>query len=225
MDMSSSVKWVYAPLCEPRLPLKILPHEAYSTILTVNANEDTMVRKCYCPLSITAVVGKQDHKHQIVAATDAFWTTTRTAVEPADAFRVDMRLDDGCKIVVGAPLTINLDISNLSPDTRQLMLLVDSDSASKRASGSSGRWAIVSEKGGYKFGIAGPDGERDLLPVDNALLLGDVKGHSSIKARLRVIPLLPGTINLPNFKLMENRTGKRYSCIHRMQAVVSPSLD
>jgi hypothetical protein len=213
-DMSNFVKWGFAEQSDPQLPLTLKPNEAFSTILTVDASEDSLSRRCCCPLSITAVIGKKDHRYHIVAATEAVWTTSRAAVEPADTFRVDMNLQDGGECTVGAPLTVNMEISNLSAESRQLMLLVDNNNTT-------GRWSIVSEKEGYKFGFGGPDGERELLAVDAALRLGELKGHSSTKAKLRVIPLREGTLSIPNFQLVDSRTGKRYSCVHRLQVVAA----
>ena len=241
-DMSNAVKWGYAPSCDPKLPLTVMPNETYSAILTVDAREDSLSRRCYCPLSLTATVGTHDNCH-IVAATDAHWTTSRAAVEPADSFLVDMSLDgDGAAgedgrdppCVVGSPLTVSVEITNLSTESRQLMLLVDSSDSStalsKKASGSSSsssgsggsnRWAIVSEIEGYKFGVVGPPDrdQQELLVVDAALLLGELKGQSSTKARLRVIPLREGCLSIPNFILGDSRSGKRYNCVHKLQAV------
>ena len=221
IDMSNSIMWGFAPSCEPKLPLTLLPNEAHSVILTVDAREDSLSRRCYCPLSITATIGKHDNYHT-VAATDAHWTTSRAALEPADSFLIDMSLDDDNECVVGSPLTVNMEISNLSTEARQLMLLVDSSDASSvsKKSGPSSRWAIVSEIEGYKFGVVGPDDrDQELLVVDAALLLGELKGQSSTKARLRVIPLREGALSIPNFKLVDSRSGKRYNCVHKLQAV------
>jgi len=226
-DMSHFVVWGYAPNSDPKLPLTLLPNEAYSVVLTVDAREDSQSRRCLCPLSITATVGKQDSYH-IVAGTDAYWTTSRAAVEPADSFLVDLSLgsegDGGECCVVGSPLTVNMEISNLSPESRQLMLLVDSsidtNSSNAKKGASSNRWAIVSEVEGNKFGVGGPDDrDQELLVVDAALMLGELKGQSSTKARLRVIPLREGSFSIPNFKLVDSRSGKRYICVHKLQAV------
>lgn len=213
-DMSNNVQWAYAPKSDPQLPLTILPKETFATILSVHANEDSLVRRCVCPLSITAVVGK----NSIVAVTEATWTTSRSAVEPADSFRVDMSLGDTAEYIVGAPLQVNIEITNLSTESRQLMLIVESETPKKSV--------VVSEKGGYKFGLwgmpsnSGLEYDQALLAVDAALLLGEVKGQSSTRAKLRVIPLQEGTLSIPNFKLVDSRTGKRYNCIHKLQAVV-----
>jgi hypothetical protein len=213
-DMSSNVQWSYAPKSDPRLPLVLLPKETFATVLLVHANEDSLVRRCVCPLSVTAIVGK----NSIVAATEATWTTSRSAVEPADSFRFDMSLADGAECIVGAPLQVNMEITNLSTESRQLMLIVESETPKKTV--------VVSEKGGYKFGLWGMpsntslEHDQELLAVDAALLLGEVKGQSSTRAKLRVIPLREGTLSIPNFKLVDSRTGKRYNCIHKLQVVV-----
>ena len=59
--------------------------------------------------------------------------------------------------------------------------------------------AVVSEVNGYTFGVWGLSGDDDgttrhhrdheLLAVDAALLLGEVKGQHSIEAELRFVPL------------------------------------
>ena len=226
-DMSHSVMWGYAPYSDPKLPLTLLPNEAYSVIMTVDAREDSQSRRCYCPLSISATVGKQDSYH-IVAATDAYWTTSRAAIEPADSFLIDLSLGDGAdesneQCVVGSPLTVNVEITNLSSEPRQLMLVLDSasESSTRKSTGPSNRWGLVTEVEGYKFGVGGPDDrDQELFVIDAALLLGELKGQSSTRARLRAIPLREGSLNIPNFKLVDNRTGRRYSCIHKLQVVV-----
>ena len=153
-----------------------------------------------------------------MAAVDAPWQTARTGIEPADAFRVEMQVDQA-NHVVGSPLAIGLEVFNLSAETRNVMLLVDSGERK-----SSNKWAIISEKEGTKFGVGRAESSKqDLLPVDNALLLGDIRGHSSTRTQLRVLLLREGTVDIPNFKLVDSRTGKRYSCIHKLRAVVNGS--
>lgn len=246
-DMSKSVKWGYAQKSDPRLPLTLERHEAFSTILTVDASEDTFSKICSCPLSITAIIGNknQDRHYYVVAAVEAQWTTSPAAIEPSDSFRIEMSFADDMPCIVGAPLTVLLDVYNLSMEPRHLMLLVDgvltssqtasnnanSLSPTSRRNSTTTKSVVVSEQGGYKFGIWGlspvstpardtPDErEFDLIAVDVALLLGEVKGQSSTKAKLRVVPLTEGTLRLPSFKLVDNRTGRRYNCIHRLDAI------
>lgn len=215
-DMSSVVQWGYAPGCAPDLPLTLQPHQATAVCLTIDASQDTMSRLCACPVFITAdVVLGREERHEIVATSQARWQTARTAVEPADAFRVDLRLEaNDERLVVGSPVTIALQIANMHSEVKQLMLLVDQPLGS-------GKWSIVAEKGGQKFGLVGGEEDRaGLMVVDNALILGEVKGHGSKDAHIRIIPLEEGTIDIPNFKLIDSRTGKRYACIHKLQALV-----
>jgi len=91
---------------------------------------------------------------------------------------------------------------------------------------------IVSEVNGYTFGVFGLSGEDDgtvrysrdheLLAVDTALLLGEVRGKNSIEAELRFIPLKVGTLDVPNLKLYDKCTDQWYDCVHPLQIV---SLD
>jgi hypothetical protein len=295
-DMSKFVRWGYVSKTEPALPLTLRPNEAYATIITVDASEDVYSsRMCSCPLSITALVGsnsiastetsssdysdQQQRRYSVVAAVDAMWSTSPAPTEPADAFRIEMSFEnDNPYCVVGSTLTVLLDIYNLSIETRQLMLLIDtgysttttsttavstpgntSKSTTGRAvatvvpatpgsrhipSGTT-KSLVVSDHGGYKFGVWGlssrslsnapssssttsnrdtPDEkDSDMLAVDVALLLGEVKGLTSTKAKLRVVPLQEGVLRIPTFKLVDSRSGQRYNCYHRLYAIVSSS--
>lgn len=208
-DMSKIAKWSFSK-SDPILPLKIKPNEAYSSVLTVFAKEDMLARQCSCPLSITAFV---HGRHEIVAAVDAVYHTARSAAEPSDGLGVQMHVETET-VRVGAPLFLGLEVSNLSFETRQLMLTIDRES-------NANKWAVVSEVQGQKFGISGPEEGQDLLAVDAALVLGELKGNSSTRATLRLIPLRPGALSLPNFRFIDHRTGKRYYCAHKLQAVAS----
>mmetsp|Transcript_14643 Transcript_14643/g.22349 ORF Transcript_14643/g.22349 Transcript_14643/m.22349 type:complete len:95 (-) Transcript_14643:76-360(-) len=66
--------------------------------------------------------------------------------------------------------------------------------------------AVVSEVNGYTFGVWGlsedDDGtsrhnrDHELLAVDAALLLGEVKGQHSVDAELCFVPLRKGTLDM-----------------------------
>jgi len=261
-DMSKIVKWTYAPQCDPNLPLQIAPNEAFSTIISVDATEDRRSRTFASPISVTACVGtlaevageaQEDDGgvrrrrgvrssgggNSIVVASQVNWTTCRAAVEPSDAFRLDMTLDENEKGVVGSPMTVHLEISNLSTDSRDLMVLVDN-------TGEVGKTAVLSEVEGSKFGVWGllagvEDGvsnnstvpamraaaaqsvARELLTVDVALLVGELKGSASKKASLRFIPLKEGTLSVPNLKLYDRRRGRWYTAVHNVRLVVEPA--
>ena len=89
--------------------------------------------------------------------------------------------------------------------------------------------AVVSEVNGYTFGVWGLSGDDDgttrhhrdheLLAVDAALLLGEVKGQHSIEAELRFVPLREGTLPVPNLKLYDKRGMKWYNCVHTLKIV------
>jgi len=91
--------------------------------------------------------------------------------------------------------------------------------------------AIVSEVNGYTFGVWGLSGDDDgttrhnrdheLLAVDAALLLGEVKGQHSVDAELRFVPLREGTLDVPNLKLYDKTEGKWYNCMHLLKIVAA----
>lgn len=233
-DMSKFVKWGFVPRTEPQLPLTLLPYDAYSTVLTIVAGEDLRSRSFVSPMSVTAVVGDSQH---VLVATDAKWMTGRIAVEPADAFRIDMDVAQKSSYV-GAPLVVSLRVLNLSTETRDLMLLMAKDDDKHHSHGTPVRHgngsvntAVVSEVNGYTFGVWGLSGDDDgttrhnrdheLLAVDAALLLGEVKGQHSVDAELRFVPLREGTLDVPNLKLYDKTGGKWYNCIHKLQIVAA----
>jgi hypothetical protein len=91
--------------------------------------------------------------------------------------------------------------------------------------------AVVSEVNGYTFGVwglsHGDDGttrhhrDHELLAVDAALLLGEVKGQHSIEAELRFVPLREGTLDVPNLKLYDKRAARWYNCVHTLKIVAA----
>ena len=93
--------------------------------------------------------------------------------------------------------------------------------------------AVVSEVNGYTFGVWGLSGDDDgttrhhrdheLLAVDAALLLGEVKGQHSIEAELRFVPLREGTLDVPNLKLYDKRQQRWYNCVHTLKIVAKQS--
>lgn len=325
IDMSRAVRWGYAPGTAPDLPLVIKPHEAYATVIQIDAGEELRSRAFWSPVAVTALVGGDDdgddddnhekaktptggegtseggkgdgttaaavrRKSLVVASTDARWTTARVAWEPADAFRVDMSLAESrCK--VGAPLVVTLRVLNLSHESRDLMLLMAKDEEGRSSAPTSGgggggglahrggrvvgrhhphhrqhqqhppprhyrppqqgagrqssptqggpnppptpsggvNTAVVSEVNGYTFGVWGLSGDDDgttrhnrdheLLAVDAALLLGEVKGQHTIEAELRFVPLREGTLDVPNLKLYDKTGGRWYNCVHMLKIV------
>jgi hypothetical protein len=233
IDMSKHVKWGFGGGTEPSFPLKINPHEAFSLVLTIDAGEDLRSRSFFSPITVTAIV---DSGFSVVETADALWTTGRIAVEPADAFRIDLSLQQSSSCFVGAPLVVALRVLNLSTETRDLMLVMAKDDEKYGSSASSSKHgsvntAIVSEVNGYTFGVWGLSGDDDgtvrhnrdheLLAVDAALLLGEVKGQHSVDAELRFVPLREGTLDVPNLKLYDKTEGKWYNCMHMLKIVAA----
>jgi len=227
-DMSKSVRWMYKDQCDPGLPLVLHPHEAISTIVLIDASEDRKTRTFSSPLSVTSHVGGAVDT-TLVAAAQVTWTTCRAALEPSDTFRVDLSLAESCG-VVGAPSIVNLEITNHSPENRDVMILLENSGEVGVEKTKAVKTAVVSEKAGQKFGVWGlvddgmaeiPEGiDRELLSMDVALLVGEIKANQSTKAALRFIPLKEGTIAIPKLKLIDRRRGKWYSAAHKLRLVV-----
>jgi len=232
-DMSKYVKWGFAPRTDLKLPLVMNPNESFSTILTIDAGKDLTSCSFFSPISITAVVGDT---WTVVESMDVCWRTGRIAVEHANAFRVDLSLAQS-SCYVGAPLVVTLRVLNLSTDTRDLMLLMAKDEEKNSSSAAysskieSVNTAVVSEVNGYTFGVWGLSGDDDgtarhsrdheLLAVDAALVLGEVKGQHSVDAELRFVPLREGTLDVPNLKLYDKIERKWYNCVHSLKLVAA----
>ena len=191
IDMSNHVKWGYAPQTEPQLPLVLLPHEAYSVIIHVEAMNDSRSQTFASPISITAVVGDEaesSRRPNAVVTTDAQWTTGRVTVEPSDAFRIELNLRES-NCCVGAPFVVSVRVCNLSEVTRDLLLVMPKSGDAKADSKDPSIPPAVSQANGYTFGVWGLSGdenissdvnsndEQDLIAVDAALKLGEVKGQ------------------------------------------------
>mmetsp|Transcript_31680 Transcript_31680/g.53631 ORF Transcript_31680/g.53631 Transcript_31680/m.53631 type:complete len:684 (-) Transcript_31680:43-2094(-) len=281
VDMSRRVRWGFLPGSAPELPLVLGPHEAYSTVIQIDAGEDVRSRMFNSPVTVNAMIGNctsptstttNDDTERVMVTADARWTSSRVGVENSDAFRLDMYLRGGLETVcVGAPIVVSLRVLNLSMEPRDLMLLMAKDgegrnsglqwerpadeSRSRRGSqilrtktmlhnrdhpsnttspskdNRSFNTAVVSEVNGYTFGVWGLAGDDDgttrhhrdheLLAVDAALLLGEVKGQHSIEAELRFVPLREGTLDVPNLKLYDKRVGRWYNCVHTLKIVAA----
>jgi hypothetical protein len=234
LDMSQSVKWGFVdPSTDPQLPLKLQRNETYSTVMFVDAishdGDATEVGRLYCcSFSVTAALGKvQERGKHIMASTNTDWSTRRSAVEPADSFRVTVAMNedatgvagDHVAAVVGTPLVLHVDIANLSVEARRIKLDVES-------CGGMDQWKVYSDSDGCKFGLVDANVgvvDQELVAMDSALLLGEIAGRASTRAKLRLIPLREGTLCIPNINLVDEQTGRRYVCVHRLEAVVAAS--
>jgi hypothetical protein len=245
-NMTKAVQWGYAPKTELCLPLTLNPRDAYTTVITVNAAEKMLSRSFVSPVSVTGVVGKEVaandvsssasyRRQQVVVAGEAQWMTRLVAVEPADAFRIDMKVQQS-EVNVGEPMVVALRIFNLSLEPRDLMLLMAKDDQKDfTPKHDAVNTAVVSEVNGYTFGVWGISGEDDgtvrlnrdheLLAVDAALLLGEVMGQHAADAELRFVPLREGTLKVPNWKLYDKSAGRWYNCVHKLKIVAKANSD
>eukprot|EP00934_Nitzschia_sp_Nitz4_P000421 Nitzschia sp. Nitz4//scaffold20_size174350//36484//44038//NITZ4_002087-RA/size174350-processed-gene-0.262-mRNA-1//1//CDS//3329541764//421//frame0 len=242
-NMTNAVRWSFVPEAALRLPLTLNPHDAYSTVLNISAGEEVHSRIFVSPVSVTGVVGRFGtdldsmpetlSRHRVVVAADAHWATEIVAVEPTDAFRIFMEVEKS-EVALGQPLAVKLKIFNLSMEPRNLMLLMakEDGSAPATAKDEAVNSAIVSESGGYTFGVWGISGEddgtirlnrdSDLLAMDGALLLGEVLGQHSTDALLRFVPLREGRLKLPNWKLFDKSAGKMSMSVRNRAAMFEP---
>eukprot|EP00533_Pseudo-nitzschia_delicatissima_P010106 CAMPEP_0116113456 /NCGR_PEP_ID=MMETSP0327-20121206/19518_1 /TAXON_ID=44447 /ORGANISM="Pseudo-nitzschia delicatissima, Strain B596" /LENGTH=576 /DNA_ID=CAMNT_0003606815 /DNA_START=34 /DNA_END=1761 /DNA_ORIENTATION=+ len=229
-NMTECVEWGYAPKTELKLPLTLRPYEAYSSIISISSGEERSSRQFLSPLSVTGVIGmnaEQDSSEKkdddddddcecrVVVASDVCWTTKPIAVEPADAFRIDMCTVEPT-VQRGEPMVVKLRIFNLSLESRNLMIFMakkdqgpsthDKSVAAKEESVNA---AVVTESKGYTFGVWGISSEDDgtvrlnrdheLLAIDTALVLGEVQGQHAVDAELRFVPLRRGRLKVPNW--------------------------
>jgi hypothetical protein len=119
-------------------------------------------------------------------------------------------------------------ISKGSLTGSQIQFMSQSGTSNERTSVND---AVVYEVNNYTFGAWGlgenDDGtirhsrDHDLLAVDAALLLGEVRGQMSVEAELRFVALRDGMLNVPNFKLYDRIHEKWYDCPHNLKIVAT----
>ena len=146
MDMTKSVRWGYASGTSPSLPLVLKPQEAIATVLQINANEvmdDNSSRSFVSPIGVRAAVGdisridsnvsdiyrnRRGVSASVVMVTeDATWTTSPiVAMGSTDAFKVSLSVRESV-CTVGAQVTVDLKVLNLSTELRDLMLIMAKD--------------------------------------------------------------------------------------------------
>jgi hypothetical protein len=63
--------------------------------------------------------------------------------------------------------------------------------------------------------------DNELLAVDSALLLGEVKSQQAVDAQIRFVPLKEGTLRIPDFKLYDKKEGRWYNCPHKLRVVAA----
>lgn len=235
VDMSNRVKWGYVPQTAPELPLTLQPFEAFSIILNIQATDIASSKTYASPVSVTAVVGQDSltsRRPQSVVTTDAQWTTGRVAIEPSNAFRIELSLREStCQ--VGAPFSVNCRVENLAEETRDLLLVMPKGGNENEDYDEDDdvNPPVVSDANGYSFGVWGLSSGDDkdalsfskdeLLAMDAAIMLGEVKGQQSVNAEIRFVPLKEGPLRIPDFKLYDKRDEEWYSCAHKLCVVAS----
>ena len=115
INMSAHVRWCYAAGTALDLPLTLETNEAYSTILQVDATDDVNSRYFMSPVAVTGTVlfeksnsesSQQKQSLPLIVSSYASWTTSRVAVSPSNAFRVDLALFEK-SFRVGTPFTVS----------------------------------------------------------------------------------------------------------------------
>jgi hypothetical protein len=117
---------------------------------------------------------------------------------------------------------------NLGEKTRDLMLVMAKESEDEDETSTIDA-PSVAEVNGYTFGVWGlsEDGtvghkrDNELLAVDSALLLGEVKSQHSVDTQIRFVPLREGTLRIPDFKLYDRKEGQWYNCPHKLRIVTT----
>ena len=249
LDMSQNVAWRFMEGPEMleengKFPKTLQPHESYSTILYVKAEEDTMSQTYNCPITVVgSVTDTQFGKvSEIQAVTVAEWSSSKKAMEPSNAFRIDFDLPDPGSVEVGKIFTVGMSIYNLSDDQQNLKVLAIERSAIESVS--SVQNANDDEKKDEDLPIKfeapdlmdlmlGDDVKNRLLVVDDSCNIGSVDGHKSVEGKMRFMPLKPGILLLPYFDLVslssneetvdsdpkEKQASLLYRSLHNLQVV------
>jgi len=230
IDMSQNVKWRFLEGSDHVLfPRKICPHEAFSTVLFIKAEEDSMCRTFACPISVAATVEEDAAQKSrgpipsMETVVQGSWTSAKRATESSDSFRVDYSLPRPDDVVVGEIFSLCLNIHNLSTERKDLKLKVLPRSRIKReaeeSKGQGDQDDVVVENlnmldlvlgNGSSNGDDGNNNlnENQLLAVDDSCILGTVNAKDAAKAEIRFMPLCSGTLPLPYFDLLSVESAK-----------------
>jgi hypothetical protein len=129
-----------------------------------------------------------------------------------DALRVDVTVDEECK--VGYPFAVKLRIQNLGqrPATNLKVMLPENSRTETK------HFSILG---------MGDQGEKkshevrnDLLEVDEALPLAEIRSRESAETEVRFIALHEGTLRIPSFEIRYMNSNRSFRCAHNVQVVV-----
>ena len=221
VELRNVARWGY--VLEPKWPVTLAPHQAVATILQIDATDDERARDLLAPVSVTATVGsssRSGEKFYINALAQAQWHTRRAAIEPSEAFRIEITLPDP-KCVVGSVFTLEASIENLHAERCENMGLEIADDENHTPVPIKSN-LDASEHHRFRVHTISDAEERDgeLIAVDTTIALGELPAHKATMAKLRFIPLRAGTLRIPNFSLVNTKSGSRYLCKHSFQVVV-----
>lgn len=214
-DQSGAVQWGLAPGAQLKMPFTICPRQAHATILHILGSSDTG-QAYVSPLSVTASVQSSatSRAKSVVAAVEVEWmSASQVPSYSSDALRVDVTVDQDCK--VGNPFSVVLRVHNLGQNTADnLKVIIPRD----RSQAAAKDFCILSLND-LEGSCNGPN---DLLEVDDALPLGEIRSRESTQAEMRFIALNPGTHQLPQFEIRDGDSSRSFKCVHNVQAVVAP---
>lgn len=228
VDLSKSVQWGFVDGTDPNLPLTLNRFDSTSTIIRVISTDDVYSRTFVSPLSVTAVIGSKtessrtSQQYAVLAAADAPWTSARAAIESSDAFRVEITTPDDSMVTVGHPFVVALQISNLSDDHRENVVLQlegshhEAPGEDKEGEEKGSETLLVDGLGSDAMNYFGSD---RLLPMDERILLDTLEPRAVVSKELRFIALEPGTLKIPNLTLRDLTSDKVYHCPHNAQVV------
>jgi hypothetical protein len=236
---SSTIRWGFAEHCDPYLPITLNPDESFSTILLVDASEESAYRTFKCPVSVTAVLGKREssiegHRYQVTASADAEFTSSPMASEPSDGFVLDFQVMDE-NVHVGSLVTVRVSVRNLSNNTRRNLMLWVGDNGTSRedelALAASEiprlRGPSNEQEDGCKIKLTGlslselmNSPHQSLISLDTEYILPQIEGHTATTADLRFIPLVEGLVTFPHVHVVDRTKGVTYASFQKFRAVV-----
>jgi hypothetical protein len=217
-DQSGAVQWGFAPGVHFPMPMSIRPHHAHSTILHILGSSETG-QAFVSPLSVTASVkppsSEAAKSKSVVQAVQVEWeSASQVPSNSSDALRVDISVEDECK--VGEPFAVKLRVQNLGQDsagTNLKLLLPESHLTATNDFRILGIGGVSVEES--------PGGATDLLQVDEALPLAEIRSREAVEAQVRFIALQKGTIRIPPFEIRDPDRNRSFRCVHNVQVVVS----
>jgi len=196
------------------MPLKICPREAHATILHILGSSETG-QAYVSPLSVTASVKSSENSRpkSVVAAVEVEWVSaSQVPSSTSDALRVDVTVEQDCK--VGNPFSAILTVHNLGQKTAQNLKVVIPRGAAETETVNEFRILNGSEMENEE--------PNDLLEVDDAVPLGEIRSRESTQAEMRFIALRPGTLKLPQFEIRESGDSNRsFKCAHNVLVVAT----